>query len=257
MNRLSILALVIPLAGCEAIKDTYEGLTNPLIAEGMILGVEAPESDEIDLESTGYSEGTGLTLFLADAESVTDIENAPVEGADVVLTGNTTVEATEIGGGGYAVTPSEDLVYEAGETWSVKATVGREEGTAHVRLPPAPNATIAEQHTQGEPVTLNLSGQGFTGALVVVVDVQTGDVTYSTQPEGIRDFYNLTRGDDEVGDITVPGTAFPGESVYALGVTGLTHTTSEDFDGMNTALSGVLAGKMRFFPVITATLPQE
>jgi hypothetical protein len=88
-----------------------------------------------------------------------------------------------------------------------------------------------------------------------VIDVQSGETTYSNQPEDIKSLYEFTRGNDEITTVEVPGTAFSGQSIYALGVAGMVHTTSEDIENMNSALSSVMGGKMRMFPVVTATMP--
>jgi hypothetical protein len=257
MYRMAPFALLLPLVGCDQITNTYEGLTNPLVAQGIVLGVEAPESEQIpDLSAQGYGEGTGVTVFLADAESPDTIDQAPVEGAEVSIRpvqGSTPVPET--GGGVYTLAPDPSLVYGPNQDWTIAAVVGDETGRATITLPPPPNVTVPEDHEQGAPITLDLSGQGFTAALVVVIDVQSGETTYSNQPEDIKSLYEFTRGNEEITTVEVPGTAFSGQSIYALGVAGMVHTTSEDIENMNSALSSVMGGKMRMFPVVTATMP--
>ena len=52
----------------------------------------------------------------------------------------------------------------------------------------------------------------------------------------------------------IPGTAFPGDSVYAVGVAGVVHTTGDQLDNMNTALSTIMTGDMKVYAVNTAML---
>lgn len=255
-RTLAVLALPIALTGCDTLIDTYEGLTNPLVAQGLVLGIAAPDSDQIDLSQTAYGEGTAITVFLADAESADKLEEAPVEGADVSVRGDAfgDVAVGEAGGGTYVLEPGQ-VTYADGAVWTVVVDVAGEVGRANVELPPPAAFTIPQEHTKGEPIDLDFTGKGFTAALIVVLDVESGNVTYSTEPKDIRDVYDLTRGNTELGAVQVPGTAFPEDKVYALGVAGMVHTQADDLESMNTALSSVLAGKMKFYPVITAQLP--
>lgn len=255
-RTLAVLALPVALTGCDQLINTYEGLTNPLVAQGLVLGIAAPDSELIDLSQTDYGEGTAVTVFLADAESADKLEEAPVEGADVSVRGDFgDVPADETGGGAYSIVPGE-LTYADGATWTVVADVQGEVGRANVDLPPPAAFQIEQDHAKGEPIDLDFTGKGFTSALIVVMEVESGDITYSTEPKDIRDVYELTRSNEEIGVVQVPGTAFPDEKVYALGVAGMVHTQAADLEGMNTALSSVLAGKMKFYPVVTAQLPQ-
>jgi hypothetical protein len=258
MHRLALIPVALmTLIACDAFK----GATNPLVSQGLILGIEAPESDQIDLSGTDYDEGTAASIFLADAKSVDDLDNAPIEGADVAIRGPGdmgSVEVVDAGGGLYTVLPSDGtLDYQDGADWTVVAQEdpAADQGKANVHLPPGPNVNVTQQHDAGQPVHLDLAGQGFTAVIAVVVDVETGEVTFSNEPKDIKAIYDFTRGNDEVPSFDVPGTAFPDHKAYALGVAGMQHTQAEDLDGMNTLLTSVMAGKMRMFPVITAQAP--
>jgi hypothetical protein len=253
MTRHGWLAFLLPLAACESLEETYNDITASLVAEGIVLGVEAPRDDRIDLSNTEYSEGTAITMFLADAESADALEEAPVEGAQVSVRGDQlgNVPMAEAGGGLYNILPDGTVVYVDNATWTIAATVGETQGTSAVTLPPPAALTIAEQHAQGQPIVLNFTGMGFTSVLVAVLDVQSGQTTFSNQPEDIKAVYDMTHGTTEVTQFEVPGTAFSGQSLYALGVAGMTHTDGADLDGFNSLLSAVMAGKMRIYPVST------
>ena len=105
------MLVLLALTGCDLLasgqdqiddlQDTLDGLTNPLVVQGIVLGVAEPESSEIDLSKTDFSKGTVVTVFTADAASVNEIENAPVTGASIsIKVGQQgAVDLEEVGGG--------------------------------------------------------------------------------------------------------------------------------------------------------------
>ncbi len=250
MTRLIVLAATVGLAGCDAFdstRDAIDGLTNPSIALGLVIAVDEPE--EADLSSTDLEVGTAFSLFLGDASSAADIENAPINNATVTLEGVQTDDPTE---GVYLITPDRGLVYEDGATWQVAMSLPSGEASATLELPIAPDFDPITEQTAGTGVSIDLTGQGYNAVVVVVIEASSGDLTYSTEPQTAREVYDLTRGNDEVTGIEVPGEAFPSENeVYVLGIAGLNHANGADVDGVNSLLSSVSAGKMVFQPVST------
>ena len=123
MKQLLGIACVIPLlstVGCDffnSVGDTVDGLTNQLVAQGVVLRVLPPDLDEIDLSQSGFSEGTTATALLADAGSVTDLNNAPITGASVWIDeGEVETTLVEQGGGAYATQDATTLNYVEGAT---------------------------------------------------------------------------------------------------------------------------------------------
>ncbi len=266
MKRVVIVAACLPLVGCAWFEDLFdtidevseavEGLTNPTVVQALVLGVEEPESDLIDLdEIEDYEAGTAFTLFLADAADVSDLDNAPVEGAKVTLEANKKVDAIDDGEGVYLIEPDEALVYTVGEVWTVKVDSPGAETTsqAPVTLPAALDASVPEEWDANTAMSLDLRNSGFDAALILVFDGQTGDLTWTNQPEDIGELYEWTRGGNELGLVEIDASAFPGESIYAVGVAGIENASTDGFVEMNTLLSGVMAGLMRLYPV--STLP--
>lgn len=253
MKTLAIPALMLTLAACdlENAQDTFEGLTNPLVMQGLVIAVEPPESEDVDLEGTGFEEGTTGTVFLADARSADDLESAPVSGANVTLGQAAFTEGTA---GAYVLSPAAGFEYRDGNTARLSAGIGGDSAVATVPTPAAASVTLPEEHTPNTALTIPMGGTDFHSALVVVIDVQGGGVVWTNKPQTIRETYDLTRGTAAV-DVQIPASAF-GESVYAVGVAGLKHTTAEDLSGMNTAISSVLAGKMKFHIVPTIEIPE-
>lgn len=237
------------------LKEDFAGLTNTLVSESLVLGVVAPEDDRIDLSTLGYEPGAGATVFLADASSVDNLDDVLVSGATVTADdGVNTVVLDEQTDGAYVVPPGAGLAYVAGNTMTVSATIGTSTGTGQIVLPPGANLSVAEQHVANEPLLIDVAGKGYTGSLVLVFDTLSGELTYSNEPQDIRAVYDLTRGTTELTTVTIPAKAFPGESVYALGFAGLVHTRADDFDNMNTLLSGIIAGQLEFHPIVTVPL---
>lgn len=261
MRKLMVPAALLFLAtGCDLFDESKEilsGLTNPLVVQGMVLGIEAPDAEGIDLEGTDYEEGTLMVAFLADAANVDEIEDAPVTGASVRLEGDVmgSIEATEAGGGSYTITPDQGVAYVDGADWTMVVGVDGELSTATLRLAEEVTLTVPEQHSQDSPISLDLTAGAYDSALVVVLDGRSGEITYSNEPAGVKEYYDFTHSTETVGVVEIPGEAFPEQSLYAVGVAGMLNSGADDLDGMNTLLSAVMVGKMKFFPVSTIVIP--
>ena len=256
--RAARLFLLFPLlAACqqiEDIKDKASGLVNPLVVEGLYLGVAEPESDEIDLSSTDFANGAVIQVFLADAASVTDIEDAPVEGATVRLRSdaNGPQILNDEGSGRYAADAGDGLDYRASDGISLVVDLTDGEASLDLTAPPAADVDIDETHSANSAMVVDLEGQGFDSALVVVFEASSGDVTFSNRPESVKEIYDFSHGGDgESLIIELPATAFPDQTIYAVGVAGLVSATADEMVDVNTGLSTFMAGKMKFYPVST------
>lgn len=246
--RAGLLAIVF-LGGCEIIddgRDLIGDLTNPLVTQALVLGVTLPDdAPDVDLPPE-YGEGAGATVFLADAASVADLENAPITGASITLDGTA---VTEIGEGGYGLQPGEKAYVQDG-TWDLNVEIGGDLATAAIDLPPAPQTDLPESHQPNTALTVNITGQ-FDGAFVVVLDDE-GEVVYDNRPADIKGLYDLTRGEAPT-EVVIGAEAFPEVGVYLVGVAGIRTTTGrEDLEGMNTLLSTMMAGQMVMEPVAVA-----
>jgi hypothetical protein len=260
-----ILLGTIGLAGCDKlieIQDTVEGITERFVVEGIYLGVEQP--DDVDLSETAFA-GARLTAFLADASQISEIEQAPIESTALILMspGNGgSVPMVDAGGGKYELTRDDGLEYVSGEEISLTSTYGDMDRSISVDVPPAAALDIDPEHSTGTPMAVDLSGQGFDAALAVVIDVETGEVTWSNEPGDISALYDMTHPDgivlggsettsDDTLVIEIPAKAFPNESYYIVGVAGMVVSDPGTFENVNTALSTVMAGKLRFADVCT------
>ena len=239
---------IVLCSGCdlfEDVKETYEGLTDPLVVQSVVLGVEAAGVDDQTLESLNFDVGVGSTVFLADAKSASDIDNAPITGATINMN---SVAVPETGNGSYTLEPGP-LTYAPGASWNLDALIASDTSGAVFTLPPAPNVTVPTTHTTSTPMSLSLSGQGYDIIVGLVADITTGEITWSNEPEDIRDVYELATGSG-TETLDIPETAFPTSGAYVVGIAGLTKATAADMDNMNTALSNITAGKMKLFPTL-------
>ncbi|MCP4804343.1 MAG: hypothetical protein GY884_03260 [Proteobacteria bacterium] len=253
------MTLLLALSGCvliddelEDIQEQFEGLTNPLVVQSAFLGVVPPDSDEIDLTGTDFDKGAGITVFLADAARVDEMEEAPISDADVqIRIGDTpVVYLTEEDDGAYKATADDGLTYTGNDQAVLTAVTGDSTSSVEVRLPPAPPYTVPELGVTGEPLPIDLAGTNYQQVSAVVID-SSGTVTWSNQPEGIQEWYEFANAEDAGGSFEIPGSAFPKDDVYAIGVAGLTRAEDADIDNANTALSSMLAGKLKFQPYLT------
>ena len=243
---------VLLAAGC-GIADKIEGLTNPLVAEALVLGIEEPSTDELDPSAAGLEPGVGATVFLADAKSVTDIESAPVGGADVAYSdssGSFAMEEDDLGEYRVSSVDEQDFDYVADGDAAISATIDGAAHTVSVHKPGPVELDVPLEHTAGQPLVLDASGEDIDNLLVVVFRADTGKVVFSNRPDSVREYYDLGHSQGEV-TVTIDGDAFEAGTLYGVGAAGLTNGEESGFESVNTVLSAIMAGEMRFYPVST------
>ena len=141
----------------EDVKDAVEDLTDPTVAQGIILGISEPSSDQIDLSSLeGVEAGTVVTLFLAEASDPSALEDSPVEGATVTVQGDASVEARDEGAGLYLVEPGV-LTYEVGASWQIDIDDAgtNEPASLSMVLPDAVDIDVPEEWDVGMDLELD------------------------------------------------------------------------------------------------------
>ena len=181
---------------------------------------------------------------------------APISGAivDLQVGSSGALELEESLDGAYVATSADGLVYTTGQEASVSITIGESFSTLAISLPQAVEATVNAAWESNSPMTVDL-GRGYDGALGVVIDVASAEVTWDNRPSGIQEIYDFTHGDGEVTELSIPASAFPGPSVYAVGIAGVDNADPETFENVNTLLTSFVAGKVRFYGVSTIPLP--
>ncbi len=261
-SRIFVLsASFLFLPGCdllgEAIEE-FEGLTNPLVAQTFLLGVATPEDPELAaaIEDSAMEMDRVIQVFLADAASADDLTNAPVSGASVTVQvgAGDAVDLNEAVDGGYKASGADGLDYTTGQDATVTVTLGDSSATMSLTLPIAVSATVPAEADANTALVVDL-GSGYDGALGVVIDVATSEITWENRPMGIQELYDFTHTDGSVSTLEIPAEAFPTESVYAVGIAGIENADPESFDGVNILLTSFMAGKVTFYPVSTIAIP--
>lgn len=253
--------IAVQLVGCvlvdsfSKVKDDLQGLTSPVVAEGWVLGVEEPTQPELQplLDAALVEPGTAFSLFLADATDAGAMDESGLDDARVILdAGAVAREAPGQGDGLYALEPGPDSPpYDVGAAWVAAIDLGDDTArSVTFALPPAAALDLGRTHPSGADLVLDLTGQGFHAALVVVLDVGGADPTYSNEPTSPEELYDLLRSDAELTTATVPAAAFPGPGTYAVGVAGMRRGDDGSLEGVNSLLSRGMAGQTRFFPLL-------
>ncbi len=249
--------LLLPLLfACEQIKDikdTVQGLTNPLVVEAIYLGVQPPDvGSGIDLSGSDFARGSTLKAFLADAADADGLDEAPLAGAELDLVSAANggrLPLQDQGDGSYTANESEDGLAYASESVSLSTELDEKQRTIGVQAPPPADVTIADRHTAGQPMVVDISDQDFDGLLVFVMGSGGSEPRYSNMPESIQDLYEFTHGGGELR-VEIPASAFPSAGVYAVGVAATRNSSADEMEEVNTALSSFVAGKARFHAVV-------
>ncbi len=252
------LWMPIVLAACgvfntvKEVKDDIKGVTDPTVAQALILSVQEPQDPNLQLalQAARFESGTGVNAFLSN--SITEPESSPLKGADVTLHGSQSVPMTDDGGGAYSIAPGTGLTYGAGEVWEMEVGVDKEDGTIEVELPEPADLDVPLDHPTQADLVLDFAGQGFQSVLVVVID-GTGQVTYTNEPQNMSEALDFAGKGDDLELFVVPGTeAFAQDAMlHAVGIAGLRTNLPDGVENMNTLLSGLQAGEMVWHPVST------
>jgi len=236
--------------GCqlfESLKDAVDELTQPVLLQAVYVGVEELDpSAGIDLSGTEMSSGSTVSAYVYDANLSSG--TSPATGAKVSLISASlgSVGLAEGEPGSYAADASDGLDYRAGDDVEVVADYGGVRHRIAMNTPDPADVAIEEDHTPGMGISIDLRGQGYDNAVVMVFDVsgEGGTVWESDiDPTSPRDSDNLTH--------SIPGSVFKDGGLYVVGVVGLEAADEEDFYEVQALGSGMLAGTMALFPVST------
>lgn len=160
------LGVALTGSGCEQvddIKNTLDGLTNPMVVEGLLLGVEPPDvGSGVDLSESDFAQGTTVKAYLADAGDPTQLADAPVVGAkvDFVSDGNGgQILLQDQDDGSYVANEEEDGLSYVAEQVAITAELDGELRKISVNAPPIANVDIASSHAAGNPMAIDISDQ--------------------------------------------------------------------------------------------------
>jgi hypothetical protein len=252
-------ALPLLATGCgslfEDIRDDVNGLLNPTVAIGAFTRLDPPSSSAIDLETLGLEAGLAGTVFLADAKQVSDLENAPIRGAVLEVSGcGQTVVMEEDASGAYLILPGTPL--DSCPSDLTLTRTDNPDATTQIPLefPAAPSWTLPETWRPGDPnIVIPVSASPFDSALALLADATTGDITYSNEPEDVMGYYEFLTGTGAREDITFTAAEMRVDTIMAAGLTGLVRVPNANMADVNTALSVVDVGRTKLYPI--STLP--
>ncbi|MEC7949051.1 MAG: hypothetical protein VX265_15890 [Myxococcota bacterium] len=262
--RLTNLLPMLLLTGCGdiekllSLRDAFDAYTNPTVASVSILGV-APAADhrvDMALGLTDLEGGATASAWLVQAERAGGLDGDGLGGQSVrLVVDGQGVGMEEAIPGEYTATGDMGLAYYP--LTEARLEIDTAEGLKglSVGLPDAPAFDLPADHRAKVPLGLDLGGQDYDAAIVMVIDVLTGVVTHEQTPEGAVELYDFARGDDGIARVDIPAEAFPDESVYAVGIAGTWNADAETFDGLNVALTTGFAARFRFATTCTFVEP--
>lgn len=259
MRPVFTLASLLALGGCGPLIDRVKDAVNPVVAFGTLSVVEPPESDELE-GLDDVEPGVGLVLFLADALDVADIDKAPVAGATVTVEGcGASAVASEEEPGAYTILPgTSDLDgCDGGDmTLTLDRGDGKDPGIVRFEMPVLGGLDVPQDHDPNTSMNVPFPQPGPDKILTTVVDVQSQAVTYVDRPVTVREWFDFLTG-APMTELTLPGEAFPAESVYGVVIARMKKVPETAYDDMNSSLSTIQVGQTAAYPVMTGEIPTE
>ena len=248
---LYLLPIVAWTTGCqlfEDIKDVVDDLTQPVLMQVVYVGLEEPDPDDgIDLGGTDLSAGSTINAYIYDVDIATG--GNPGLGAAVTLVSESlsSVGLAEDGGGAYSADGADGLDYRPLDEVEVIADYAGVRRRIAMRTPNPASVAIPEDHTPGVAISVDMRGQGFDNAFLLVIDLlsDSGKPAWESEidPTEPKDPDNLIQ--------TIPGSVFDTESLFLVGVVGLKSADSADFAEIQPLGSGMMAGTMVLHAVNT------
>ncbi|MDP2309022.1 MAG: hypothetical protein Q8P18_23565 [Pseudomonadota bacterium] len=248
--RLALILLLSP--GCGRL-DAVSNLADPVVAQGLFLGLDVPEAYVDDLASTEEFQYAALcNVFLAYVADPSELANAPVGGA--VLTfrspANGALTFREALGdegevtGKYTLDSSDGLVYEVGDTPAISFTIDGAEARLEVLAPESPDVELPGSFERESPLEVDLSDYAYQNAVAAAYDIDRGRMTWDNLPTAVDEVYEFTHTEEPIEFLEIPAEAFLRKSTYVVGVAGMEVADPLSFEGVNTSVSAFLAGQL-------------
>lgn len=238
-----LLLAAAALPGCGRLDDVAS-LTSPVVAQGLFVGLDLP--DGVDITGSDLLQySAACTVLLADVGDPSQLEQAPVSGADVQFRtpSGGPYPLDDMGEGKYLVTAASGLSYDSGDSVVVTTSIDGETAKMSVETPGAPDVDIPTRLKPEEGFTVDISGQGYDNVLVAVYDLTRNKLTYDNLPDDVSATYTYTH-DDSAEVLDVPGAeAFLRQGDYVVGIAGMRSADPTTFEGVSQTLSAFMAGQ--------------
>ena len=243
--------------GCDVLQekiDEIEELTNGFVAGGVYMGIEEFDSPYFDISDTEFGNTAQLTLYLAAAEFSNELSANPLSRADVLFSGGGIADLVipeSSDPGAYMATSGDGLAYIEGSEATLDIIHSQVPRQLSIEAPLAPVFSLPESHTLGNNISIDLTGQQFYEALVVVVRVDTGEITYEKRPTDVESLYEfahpegvLMSDDPEfITTLEIPAQAFPNNNIYVVAIAGIRSSDRDQMVDVNPVMSSFIAGK--------------
>jgi hypothetical protein len=231
--------LLMILIGCDEIDMLFAGLTDKDIAEGVVLGVEADPG--IDLTGSAYEVGAHGAAYLS------DMTGGPAIGAlSLVTPGGGTATLAEAEQGVWATQSNTAFVYQPGEVYAI-----HRDGSEILRATAAAAADleIPTTHAMATTMAVDASDQDFDALMGVVLNLTSGEMTWSKAPDSAGAAYELLIADPSLA-YDIPAEAFPTPGNYAIGLAGLQTNKPDEVTDVNSLASLMGTGVLHFHKVV-------
>lgn len=242
-----LVTMLLPSIGCgrlEAAGNAVDDVTAPVVAQGVLLGLELP--DGIDLsDAEGFTSTALCRLFLAYVADPGELAEAPVQGAEAALRsdGTGSLDFRDVGEGAYELDAGDGLVYTPGTTASVSIDVDGDEGRLRVAMPDTADVDMPGSVQRQSDFVVELDDGPWANVAVAVYDLDRGRLTWDNVPTGVDEVYAFTHTEGPVDRVTVPAEAVARQGTYVVGVAGMAIADVDGFEGVNTSLSAFIAGR--------------
>lgn len=256
------LLLCLPLAGCslvDQVKDKISPYTETTALQGLVLNITQPDDSALRdalAEVEDWEPGLArATVFGANAAEVADLENAPIEGASVVLRSDSLgkVELVETEPGRY---DNDTLDYPHGEELEVTLDDGRAHKASTLAAGGLKDLDIPSTSEKNRKIVVDATGESVDALLVVLIDADSGRVLYDSTPKDVQAMYEFAHGDGSL-EVELSGDLFAEDGLYAVGVAGLKRASEGTFVEINALLSTFMAGEVVFYPVRVGDVPAD
>ncbi len=236
-----------PLCACgrlEAAGNAVDDVTSPVVAQGVLLGLEVP--DGVDLsDAEGFSSTALCRLFLAYVADPGELAEAPVAGADAVFRsdGSGSLDFRDLGEGAYELDAGDGLAYSPESTATVTIDVDGDEGRMRVAMPDTADVDMPGSVQRQSDFRIDVGGGPWANVAVAVYDLDRSRLTWDNVPTGVDEVYAFTHAEGPIDRVTVPAEAVARQGTYVVGVAGMAIADVDDFEGVNTSLSAFIAGR--------------
>ena len=244
------------LSGCklseeiQKLEEDIGKLTDDFVVSAFYVGAQEFSYAGVNMSEVEGLQNVQSVVYLATADVTGESEPVPLSRATVTAQGESlgTITYTEPEAGYYYTNSDGGLVYTANELVTLQAEQEGEVHTISVTTPAAAVFDLPDEHPNNTDVVVDISGQGFDGALVGVAIFPAAEMVYSNEPTTFQELYNLSHPDEEGGAdiVTIPGEVFADDGLYMISIGGFVAADTADMESVNPAFSSLLAAEMAF-----------